>query len=85
MGYATLSNSLVQNIFASIILSLAFGFVVGYASHIYADLHNGAGEALLWPIPIKFHIMRISTGTYQEYVWCGAVLLICFMRIFNWG
>ena len=46
----------------SIAQSLLFGFAVAYISHIIADLMNGKGVPLLWPIiSNKIHLMRIVT------------------------
>lgn len=83
--YVSFSAALTTGVFSSILLSLMFGVFVGYASHIYADLHNGKGVALFWPLPFKVHVMQISTGTWQEFAWAGGMVVVALSQVIIGG
>lgn len=49
--------------------SLLFGFEVGWLAHIFADLFNGKGCPLLWPIMRgKVHIMDLPSSGIVPWV-----------------
>ncbi len=68
----------------SLIVSPIFGFEVGWVMHIFADLFNGKGCPLLWPISrSKISIMDLpSSGAVP---WIFAVVLIGIMGAFTFG
>ncbi len=56
--------------------------VVGYLSHLAADLITSSGLRLAWPLPRRFAIPICKTGSPLErlivlvlVVWCGATTL----------
>ena len=66
--------------FATVIASAIFGLVLGWISHIFADIFNGKGVPLLWPVVSKkIHIMTVTSGTWQEFVW-----LICYLLVVSY-
>lgn len=61
---------------ASLLGSLIFGFFVGWVSHIFADLFNGKGCPLLWPIMQgKVHIMDLPSDGFVPWVFTGVYTL----------
>lgn len=66
----------------NIITSIWFGFVVGYASHLFADMLNYKGIPLLFPLcRKKIHIMAIATGTYQETIFACIWLVMLIAHV----
>lgn len=64
-----------------VIPSLLFGLLVGWVSHLMADICNKKGIPILWPITSKkLHIATFKTGTWQEgvflLIWIGG-LFVC--------
>lgn len=62
------------------VASLIFGFLVGWVTHIFADLFNKKGVPVLWPFSsTKYHLASFKTGTWHEFVfiiiWLGGLLL----------
>ena len=50
--------------------SLTFGLLFGWVFHIFADLFNGKGVPLLWPLfPKKIHVANVVTGKKSEVIW----------------
>lgn len=65
--------------------SLIFGFLMGWVTHILADLCNRKGVPLLWPLSSnKIHIATFKTGTWHEAIfailWLGG--LIAWLTLF---
>ena len=58
-----------------VLFSLVFGFLYGYVVHIAADLFNGKGCPIFWPITKnKVHVMDLpSTGVVP---WIFAVFVV---------
>ena len=46
----------------------AFGFAVGYLSHLFLDMLNPAGIMLLFPKRKKYRLLRIKVGSVGEYL-----------------
>lgn len=73
----------------NILTSVWWGFTVGYASHLFADMLNYKGIPILFPIfRKKIHIMAVATGTYQETIFISiwlamlvAHVLMCLLKI----
>lgn len=62
--------------------SLMFGFILGYMSHLIADLCNGKGIPLFWPICTKkIYIMRVKTGKASELVFLVVTVLLMLLHI----
>lgn len=62
--------------------SLLFGFVFSYATHVIADLLNGKGVPLFWPIvPQRIHIMRIVTGGATEPMFLAASVILTILHL----
>ena len=62
------------------LVSFIFGFLLGWLTHIFADLFNKKGVPLLWPFTSKkFHIASFKTRTWHEAVftviWLGGLVL----------
>lgn len=79
------SNFLTQySYLASLANSLLFGFETGYIMHLFADLFNGKGIPLLWPIMRgKVHIMDLpSSGVIP---WVFAAIFTAIIGVFTFG
>ncbi len=57
---------------------VAFGFLIGYGSHLFADALTVQGICLFYPLNFKVRGF-IRTGGFLEYV-----ILICFILIDLW-
>lgn len=76
------SASAKHSVCTSIAQSLIFGFVMAYISHIIADSFNGKGVPLLWPvIKNKIHVMRITTGSWQEPCFLGVFIFLTLLHL----
>lgn len=67
---------------ASLVVSILFGFELGWVMHIFADLFNGKGCPIFWPImKSKVHIMDLPSSGLGA--WCFAIvytgILICIL------
>lgn len=57
------------------LMSILFGVEFGYVMHIFADLFNGKGCPLLWPIsPTKIHILDLPSS--GAGAWIFGVILV---------
>lgn len=69
---------------ASILMSLLFGAEFGYVMHIVADLFNGKGCPLLWPIMQgKVHIMDLPSSGIVPYVFAVIFLALFGVILFR--
>lgn len=68
----------------TVLASLLFGFEVGWLMHIFADLFNGKGCPLLWPIVrTKISIMDLpSSGVVP---WIFTAILVGLMGVATFG
>lgn len=49
------------------VISSLIGWMFGYCSHLFADLFNGKGIPLFWPLYWKrIHLASVTTDTYEE-------------------
>lgn len=65
---------------------LALAVVVGYASHILADMLTVSGVQLFWPLHVKVSLsqigIKIKTGSWVD-TWMGHIcMLLTFVGIF---
>jgi inner membrane protein len=69
---------------AMVLMSLVFGYEVGYCMHIFADLFNGKGVPLFWPIMKgKVHIMDLpSSGVIP---WIFTAVFVAIMAAIIYG
>ncbi len=60
--------------------SITIAFTLGYTSHIFADMLNDAGVALLYPFKSKrYRILNIRTKSFEEsLVFAGILFAIYF-------
>lgn len=59
----------------SLIQSLLFGWEFGYCMHLFADMFNGKGIPLFWPIMKgKVHIMDVDSNGWQAWLWAFAFI-----------
>lgn len=66
------------------VVSLIAGFEFGWIMHIFADLFNGKGCPLLWPIVrSKISIMDLPSSGFVP--WMFAVFLISIMGFISFG
>lgn len=79
LAFLTTYNEALIN---SILCSLVFGFFFSYASHLFADMHNRKGIPLAFPLcRRRLYVMAITTGTWEEYLFIGLMLLAVFGQI----
>lgn len=74
-------TNLTNSLLSSIVMSLLFGVEFGYTMHIVADLFNGKGCPLFWPlIQGKVHIMDLPSKGFVPYLFAVIFLgLIGFL------
>lgn len=66
---------------ASLIVSLLYGFEIGWVLHIFADLFNGKGCPVLWPLMKgKVHIMDLPSKGFGA--WCFYFVYLVFIIIY---
>lgn len=64
----------------SALFSLVFGFLYGYVVHIAADLFNGKGCPILWPISKnKIHVMDLPSKGAVPWVFAIFVVVVQFV------
>lgn len=77
------SLGVYQNI-STLLMSLLFGFEMGWCMHIFADLFNGKGCPVLWPFTKKkIHIMDLPSSGIGA--WIFAVIFITIMVLITCG
>lgn len=77
--YLTLFQALM-----TLLNSLVFGFLAGYLLHIGADMFNGKGCPILWPISSsKIHIMDLPSSGMVPYIFGIVVLVLEFLILFG--
>lgn len=54
---------------------LAAPLVIGYLSHLAADACTPSGVPLLWPMKKRFSLSLVETGSWQEVVLVGGVVV----------
>ena len=68
---------------SKVVRSITFGLEVGYLAHLVADMFNGAGIPLLWPISkSKIHIMDLDSSGWQCMLFtilCVGGCALCFL------
>lgn len=55
---------------------------VGYLSHLVLDTLNPMGVPWLWPIPLRFRIPLVRTGSVLDYAVMGLMLFYTTRYIF---
>lgn len=74
----------IDGILANGLMSLIFGFAYGYIMHLFADMFNGKGIPLFWPLMRgKVHIMDIDSSGWQAWTFCIVFLAIAGFIIFS--
>ena len=69
---------------ATLVMSLLFGFMLGWCMHIFADLFNGKGCPLFWPLmKSKVHIMDLPSSGAGP--WLFAAVIIGVMAVLTFG
>lgn len=69
---------------ATICLSILFGFEMGWCMHIFADLFNGKGCPIFWPLMrSKVHILDLPSSGFVP--WIFAAVLIGLMAVVTFG
>lgn len=64
--------------------SVLFGFEYGYVMHLFADMFNGKGIPLLWPIsPSKIHIMDLPSSGFVPWLFTAVILGIQALFVFG--
>jgi len=71
-------------------LSLAFGFFIGYLSHLISDSLNPTGVNWLWPKKKRYGIGIIRTGSVRENIFMWIIIfaivgLFYFDIVYNNG
>lgn len=69
---------------ATVLGSIIFGLEVGWVMHIFADLFNGKGCPILWPLMKgKVHIMDLPSSGFIP--WAFATILVAIMGFVTFG
>lgn len=82
--YMTYSKFYYNQMLCSTLMSLLFGWLFGYGMHLVADLFNGKGIPLFWPVfRTKVHVMDIESNGWQAWAWLVVYLALAFFFIFR--
>jgi inner membrane protein len=70
-----------------LVLSVIFGFFVGYSSHIFIDIFNRKGIPAFVPFSRKkMYMISVTTGTYQETIYMVVYLIFTLIHVVSiWG
>ena len=69
---------------AMLVQSLLFGFEFGWLMHIFADLFNGKGCPIFWPIvKSKLHVMDLPSSGIVP--WVFAIVLVAVLGFLMLG
>lgn len=72
----------VSSSITKFIFSIVFGLFSGWTLHIFADLFNGKGCPIFWPlIQSKLHIMDIPSVGFVPYIWLFMYSTLCLIII----
>ena len=83
-GKNNIVGEYIDGILANGLMSLIFGFAYGYIMHLFADMFNGKGIPLFWPLMRgKVHIMDIDSSGWQAWTFCIVFLAIAGFIIFS--
>lgn len=74
--HSLLFGSVVMAVFAMFSVNVAFGFIVGFLSHLFLDCLTRRGVALFWPISKKRLSFILKSGGLVEDVVFVLLLLI---------
>lgn len=86
VGYSMfISSDLLSRIIIPIPMDFIHAMIIGYISHIIADMLTPAGVPLLWPYHWRFRIPILSPSKYPlgERVFCILVLVYAFLFPIN--
>lgn len=76
--FAVQSTLVDYNYLATLVQSLLFGFEFGWLMHIFADLFNGKGCPIFWPIvQAKLHILDLPSSGAVPWIFAVVVVAIC--------
>lgn len=69
---------------ASALMSLVFGYAFGYIMHLFADMFNGKGIPLFWPVMRgRVHIADVDSDGWQAWAFCIVFLIVAGFIIFK--
>lgn len=64
--------------------SIVVGFTIGYMSHLVYDMLNPRGIPLLYPVmKKKFHLARITTGSFSERLFYLVNIILFLVMCFK--
>ena len=80
-----LSSDLLSRTIISVPVDFFHAMVVGYISHIVADMLTPAGIPLLWPYHRRFCMPILNPSSYPKWekIFCLLVLLCAFLYPFD--
>lgn len=74
-----LLTTMIATKHTKIIPSIIFGLLIGWVSHIMADLFNAKGVPFFWPfLKKRVHLAKIRTGSWMEAIFLMVWLALCF-------
>jgi len=81
--HSLLFGFVVMVIFAMFSVNLAFGFILGFLSHLFLDCLTRQGVMLLWPISKKrFRFLLRSGGLLEDVIF--VLLLLVDVLLIVW-
>ncbi len=85
-GLVTIFPMYLEGAFCTLAASLTFGLLFGWVLHIFADLFNGKGVPLLWPlVHAKIHVAKVVTGKTSESIWLFLYEAALFYGMYRYG
>lgn len=75
--HSLLAAGLLYLLALKLLPAYALYCLIGYLSHLFLDCLTPSGVPLLWPIPFRFRIPAIRTGSMLE-----AALFFCIVILF---
>lgn len=81
-----IGNNLTQPLLSSALMSLLFGAEFGYTMHIFADMFNGKGCPILWPlVKGKIPLMDLPSNGVVPYIFAILLLGLFGFALFGAG
>ncbi|QJC31482.1 metal-dependent hydrolase [Enterobacteriaceae endosymbiont of Donacia tomentosa] len=64
------------------VIDVKLGLIIGYCSHIIADMLTPYGVPLLWPYKKKFRLPLIKKNLFKEDIFCYLYLTISLYSLY---
>ncbi|MEG1254584.1 metal-dependent hydrolase [Clostridium sp.] len=66
-----------------VIIALCYGFLFGYASHLFLDILTHQGIKLFFPVDLNIHILSFKTNSAGEKIFSKILKIFTIILILN--